>query len=249
MISKADTVISEVISFFSTTGSFRNANLGAKYKCSLRRRNLLLLDHLEEVNREICLLFLKQCKHFSFWSIICYHLFVPVPPNTAAFWWPFSLWCQVLSLSWLLYHIHISPPKKEGKFDEQGTQIWRLVQDLCKVNAFIIMSHPVVPNPRTILNSISVTLMLLLMTFSLCPHTTQFMVFVYLYLPRQFYTWTRLPQRYYKSHTFFFQCLKWHLVCVTPLSLGSVYGQSSGSFFLIGDFPGVHTPSSVCFGQ
>uniref|UniRef100_K7FJP6 Peptidase A2 domain-containing protein n=1 Tax=Pelodiscus sinensis TaxID=13735 RepID=K7FJP6_PELSI len=48
----------------------------------------------------------------------------------------------------------ILPVKKEGKFDDQGRQIYRFVQDLRAVNQFVIPRFPVVPNPATILSSI-----------------------------------------------------------------------------------------------
>lgn len=86
-------------------------------------------------------------------------------------------------------------------------------------------------NPKTIPRSVSVTLMLMLLTYLL---PSSFFTHIYLNLDFLFiYQDNSTPGLYFlKDRVFFsFQCLKWDLVCVTVFILGSVYEQFSGSFF------------------
>jgi len=156
-----------------------------------------------------------------------------------------------------LCNTRISSVKKEGKFHEQGRQIWRFVQDLWKINSFVIPSHIVVPNPVTIPTSIpdrgySFCCYWPMICHLLCLRIPQFTVFVCLYLPG---TTVHLDQTsssiLWISYSFL-SVLKTRLrFCYIPkcLNLGTVCGWSSGSFLIFGSLPREHTPSTVCLGQ
>uniref|UniRef100_K7EW91 ribonuclease H n=1 Tax=Pelodiscus sinensis TaxID=13735 RepID=K7EW91_PELSI len=101
----------------------------------------------------------------------------------------------------------IFPVKKPGK------NTYRFVQDLRAVNAVVLPSFPVVPNPATILSCIPSTATCFTVVdlcsafFSIPIDQDSQYLFAFTYRERQ-YTWTRLPQGYTESPSLFSQILK-----------------------------------------
>ena len=125
----------------------------------------------------------------------------------------FLLQQGVLAFTSLPCNTPILPVKKEGKFDSDGNQIYRFVQDLRAINSFVIPRHPVVPNPTVILTSIPAdaacfTVVDLCSAFFSIPlHPDSQFLFTFTFKGRQF-TWTRIPQGYCESPSIFSQVLK-----------------------------------------
>ncbi|XP_034647845.1 uncharacterized protein LOC117888497 [Trachemys scripta elegans] len=101
----------------------------------------------------------------------------------------------------------IFPVKKPGK------NTYRFVQDLLAINAVVLPSFPMVPNPATILSCIPpsathFTVVDLCSDFFSIPiHPESPYLFAFTYKGRQ-YTWTRLPQGSTESPSLFSKILK-----------------------------------------
>lgn len=127
----------------------------------------------------------------------------------------------------------IFPVRKPGK------QTWRFVQDLRAINAVIVPSFPVVPNPATILSCIPFSacyfsvIDLCSAFFSIPIHKDSQYLFAFTYQGFQ-YTWTRLPQGYTESPTIFSQILKRDLDDIKFL-MGSVLIQYVDDLLLASD--------------
>ncbi|KAG6925552.1 Pr gag-pro-pol, partial [Chelydra serpentina] len=117
----------------------------------------------------------------------------------------------------------VLPVRKPGK------QSWRFVQDLWAINAAVLPTFPVVPNPATILSCIppSATYFTVIdlcsAIFSIPIHPDSQYLFAFTFQGLQ-YTWTRLPQGYTESPTHFSQILRWDLADLT-FPMGSTLVQ------------------------
>lgn len=104
-------------------------------------------------------------------------------------------------------------PVKKSKVDNEGNPIFRFVHNLRIVNHHVIPRAPVVPNPATIITEVPAsatffTVIDLCSAFFSIPvdQSSQYL-FTFSWEDQQ-YTWTRLPQGYMESPTWFSQILK-----------------------------------------